>query len=55
MQGKRNKTIISRITENRNFGLLLGLAVLLIIAAIVTPSMYSLNSILSSIPDCRLD
>ena len=23
MQGKRNKTIISRITENRNFGLLL--------------------------------
>lgn len=26
MQGKRNKTIISRITENRNFGLLLGLA-----------------------------
>ena len=41
------KTIISRITENRNFGLLLGLAVLLIIAAIVTPSMYSLNSILS--------
>lgn len=21
MQGKRNKTIISRITENRNFGL----------------------------------
>ena len=47
MQGKRNKTIISRITENRNFGLLLGLAVLLIIAAIVTPSMYSLNSILS--------
>ena len=44
MQGKRNKTIISRITENRNFGLLLGLAVLLIIAAIVTPSMYSLNS-----------
>ena len=47
MQGKRNKTIISRITENRNFGLLLGLAVLLIIAAIVTPSMYdgNLNSI----------
>ena len=34
MQGKRNKTIISRITENRNFGLLLGLAVLLIIAEI---------------------
>ena len=54
MQGKRNKTIISRITENRNFGLLLGLAVLLIIAAIVTPSMYSLNSILSMLQNsCR--
>ncbi|HEY9574519.1 MAG TPA: ABC transporter permease [Lachnospiraceae bacterium] len=36
---------LSKIAENRNFGLLLGLLVLLIIAAIITPSMYSVTSI----------
>lgn len=35
------------MTESRNFGLILGLVVLLIIAAVITPSMYSLNSLLN--------
>ena len=35
------------MAENRNFGLLLGLVVLLAIAAVVTPSMYSINSIIN--------
>ena len=39
--------MISKITESRNFGLVLGLIVLLIIAAIITPSMYSVNSIVN--------
>lgn len=43
----KNKSTLSKFTESRNFGLLLGLAVLLILAAIITPSMYSLNSILN--------
>ena len=42
-----NKSTLSKITESRNFGLVLGLIVLLIVAAIITPSMYSLNSILN--------
>ncbi len=35
------------MTESRNFGLILGLVVLLIIAAVITPSMYSLNSLIN--------
>lgn len=45
--GVKNKITVSKITESRDFGLLLGLAVLLILAAVITPSMYSLNSILN--------
>lgn len=45
--GVKNKITVSKIIESRNFGLLLGLAVLLILAAVITPSMYSLNSILN--------
>lgn len=41
------KSTLSKLTESRNFGLVLGLIVLLIVAAIITPSMYSLNSILN--------
>ncbi|HCS74512.1 MAG TPA: ABC transporter permease, partial [Clostridiales bacterium] len=41
------KSIMAKVTGNRNFGLLLGLAVLLIVAAIITPSMYSINSIIN--------
>ncbi|MBU3875092.1 ABC transporter permease [Faecalicatena sp. AGMB00832] len=43
----KNKSLLSRMTESRNFGLILGLVVLLIIAAIITPSMYSLNSLMN--------
>ena len=43
----KNKSLLSRMTESRNFGLILGLVVLLIIAAVITPSMYSLNSLLN--------
>ena len=43
----KNKSPVSKIAENRNFGLVLGLIVLLAIAAVITPSMYSLNSILN--------
>ena len=39
MGANKNKSMISRITESRNFGLILGLIVLLIIAAIITPSV----------------
>ncbi|PWJ49722.1 ABC transporter permease [Faecalicatena contorta] len=42
-----NKSILAKMTGNRNFGLLLGLVVLLILAAIITPSMYSVNSIIN--------
>lgn len=35
------------MTESRNFGLILGLIVLLIMAKILTPSLYSFNSIVS--------
>ena len=46
-EGKRvmrtnNKSTLSKEAESRNFGLVLGLIVLLIVAAIITPSMYSL-------------
>lgn len=47
MQTTNNKSFFNKVTENRNFGLVLGLVVLLIIAAIITPSMYSLNSIIN--------
>ncbi len=43
----KEKSIITKITESRNFGLLVGLACLLLLAAIITPSMYSVNSIIS--------
>jgi Ribose/xylose/arabinose/galactoside ABC-type transport systems, permease components len=38
---------MKKITGYRNFGLLIGLIALLIVAAIVTPSMYSSSSLLS--------
>lgn len=41
------KSFIEKVTESRNFGLCLGLVVLLIMAKILTPSMYSFNSIVS--------
>lgn len=44
---ENKKSMLSKMTENRNFGLILGLVVLLAIAAVITPSMYSLNSILN--------
>lgn len=44
---KKEQSIIKKITGYRNFGLLVGFAVLLIVAAIFTPSMYSLNSIIN--------
>ena len=42
-----NKSFVKKITESRNFGLCLVLVVLLIMAKILTPSMYSFNSIVS--------
>ncbi|MCR1843137.1 ABC transporter permease [Murimonas intestini] len=45
---KEQKTsVFKKITGNRNFGLLVGFVVLLIVAAIITPSMYSMNSIMN--------
>lgn len=41
------KSLVEKITESRNFGLCLGLVVLLIAAKILTPTMYSFNSIVS--------
>lgn len=38
---------MKKITGYRNFGLLVGLVILLILAAIVTPAMYSYNSIMA--------
>lgn len=43
----KNKSFISKLTESRNFGLCLGLIVLLIMAYFLTPSMYSFNSIIA--------
>lgn len=45
--GIQNKGAFSRFRESRNFGLILGLLVLLVLAAIITPSMYSVNSIIN--------
>ncbi len=42
-----NKSFVKKMTESRNFGLCIGLVVLLIMAKILTPSMYSFNSIVS--------
>ena len=42
-----NKSVFSKMIENRNFGLILGLCVLLAVAAVITPSLFSVNSILS--------
>lgn len=44
---EKNNSFLKKITGNRNFGLLVGFLVLLIVAAIITPSMYSLTSILN--------
>lgn len=41
------KSFVEKVTESRNFGLCLGLVVLLVMAKILTPSMYSFNSIVS--------
>lgn len=38
---------MKKITGYRNFGLLVGLAILLVLAAIITPSMYSYSSIMA--------
>ncbi len=43
----KKKSFVSRMTESRNFGLVFGLVVLLIIAAIITPSLFSWGSIIS--------
>ena len=43
----RKESALSKITKGRNFGLMMGLIVLLIIAAIFTPAMYSTQSILN--------
>lgn len=43
----QNNSLINKITNYRNSGLLAGFAVLLVIAAILTPKMYSLNSIMN--------
>ncbi len=42
-----NKSIVKKMTESRNFGLCVALVLLLILAYIITPSMYSFNSIVS--------
>ena len=42
-----SKSFVKKMTESRNFGLCIGLVVLLIMAKILTPSMYSFNSIVS--------
>ncbi|MCI8834073.1 MAG: ABC transporter permease [Ruminococcus sp.] len=47
MENAKNKSFVGKLTESRNFGLVLGLIVLLLVAAVITPSMYSLNSIIS--------
>ena len=48
MNSKENKkSLFSRMIENRNFGLILGLCVLLAVAAVLTPSLFSMNSIIS--------
>lgn len=46
MNGQKT-SLIKKVTGFRNTGLLIGLAVLLIIAAIITPSMYSVTSIVN--------
>lgn len=38
---------MKKLTSSSNFGLLVGFAVLLIVAAIITPSMYTVDSILA--------
>lgn len=42
-----SKSFVKKMTESRNFGLCIGLVVLLVMAKILTPSMYSFNSIVS--------
>ena len=42
-----SKSFVKKMTESRNFGLCIGLLILLIMAKILTPSMYSFNSIVS--------
>jgi len=43
----QGKSIIKNIINSRNTGLLTGFAILLIIAALLTPSMYSVTSIMN--------
>ena len=43
----QNNSFIKNILNGRNTGLLIAFAVLLIIAAVLTPSMYSVNSIMN--------
>lgn len=43
----KKKSFVKKMTENRNFGLCLVLVVLLVMAKILTPKMYSFNSIIS--------
>ncbi len=43
----KKKSFVSKMAESRNFGLVFSLVVLLIIAAIITPSLFSLGSIIS--------
>lgn len=44
---EEKKSLLKRMMNARNTGLLVGFAILLIVAYIITPSMYSFNSILS--------
>lgn len=44
---EQKQTMIKRILGARNTGLLIGFIVLLLVAAVITPSMYSLNSVLN--------
>lgn len=44
---QKEQSLFKKIMNSRNTGLLIGFAVLLIVAAILTPSMYSVNSILN--------
>jgi len=46
MNGQK-KSFLKKLISSRNIGLLIGFFILLVVAAIVTPSMFSVNSILS--------
>ncbi|HOO29169.1 MAG TPA: ABC transporter permease, partial [Lachnospiraceae bacterium] len=44
---EKEQGFVKKLLNSRNTGLLLGFAVLLIVAGILTPSMFSVNSILN--------